>query len=122
MGTAKSVANSGWTCWKFGCLYNVAATVYQPEESHLKLGPNRSLFFLLSGFGRSLFSRELAESSPYFEAFKRQGHEVLFCYAEYDELTLLQLREFDRKLLTSVESEMAMQNAGTETGESETGS
>ncbi|XP_072170714.1 heat shock protein 75 kDa, mitochondrial-like [Diadema setosum] len=52
-------------------------------------------------------SRELAEGSPYFEAFRQNDREVIFCYDDYDEITLLQLREFDRKLLRSVESEMA---------------
>lgn len=32
--------------------------------------------------------------------------EVLFCYEPYDELVMLQLRQFDRKNLTSVEKEM----------------
>ena len=52
-------------------------------------------------------SRELAEGSPYYEAFRRSEREVLFCYDEHDEITMLQMREFDRKLLRSVESEMA---------------
>lgn len=47
------------------------------------------------------------EGSPYYEAFKKADREVLFCFDDYDELALLQLREFDRKLLRSVESEMA---------------
>ncbi|XP_002734835.2 heat shock protein 75 kDa, mitochondrial-like [Saccoglossus kowalevskii] len=51
-------------------------------------------------------SRKIAESSPYFEAAKNRNFEVLFCYDEYDELSLLQLREFDKKIVTSVENEM----------------
>ncbi|XP_070554261.1 heat shock protein 75 kDa, mitochondrial-like [Ptychodera flava] len=51
-------------------------------------------------------SRQLAESSPYFEAAKKKNYEVLFCYDEYDELSLLQLREFDKKIVTSVENEI----------------
>ncbi|XP_038055297.1 heat shock protein 75 kDa, mitochondrial-like [Patiria miniata] len=88
-------------------------TSLQDYASRMKAG-QRNMYYICAP------SRELAESSPYFEAFKQQDHEVLFCYAEYDELTMLQLREFDRKLLTSVESEMAVQNAGTESAETET--
>ena len=51
-------------------------------------------------------SRTLAESSPYFEALKQKEVEVLFCYEPYDELVLMQLRQFDGRNLTSVEKEM----------------
>lgn len=53
-----------------------------------------------------LCSRTLAESSPYFEALKQKDVEVLFCYEPYDELVLMQLRQFDSHNLTSVEKEM----------------
>ncbi|XP_072040143.1 heat shock protein 75 kDa, mitochondrial-like [Amphiura filiformis] len=60
-------------------------------------------------------NRHLAEVSPYFEAFKAKDREVLFCYDEYDELTMLQLREWDRKLMRSVETEMVQgEEASTE--------
>jgi TNF receptor-associated protein 1 len=48
----------------------------------------------------------LAESSPYFEALKKKDVEVLFCYEPYDELVLMQLRQFNSHNLTSVEKEM----------------
>ncbi len=51
-------------------------------------------------------SRQLAESSPYFEALKKKDVEILFCYEPYDELVLMQLQQFDKKKLTSVEKEM----------------
>ena len=51
-------------------------------------------------------SRQLAENSPYFEALKSKDVEVLFCYEAYDELVLMQLQQFDKKKLTSVEKEM----------------
>ncbi|XP_071514901.1 heat shock protein 75 kDa, mitochondrial [Panulirus ornatus] len=51
-------------------------------------------------------SRELAETSPYFEALKKQNAEVLFCYEPYDEVVLMQLREFSSKKIVSVEKEM----------------
>ena len=53
-----------------------------------------------------MISRALAETSPYFESMKKRNTEVLFCFEPYDELVLLQLREFDKKQLTSVEKEM----------------
>ncbi len=37
---------------------------------------------------------------------KKRDVEVLFCFEPYDELVLLQLREYDRKQLTSVEKDM----------------
>ncbi|KAK4317906.1 hypothetical protein Pmani_011043 [Petrolisthes manimaculis] len=51
-------------------------------------------------------SRELAETSPYFEALKKKNVEVLFCYETYDEVVLMQLKEFSRKNIVSVEKEM----------------
>lgn len=51
-------------------------------------------------------SRQLAESSPYFEAVRSKDVEVLFCCEPYDELVLVQLRQFNRKNVTSVEKEM----------------
>lgn len=35
-------------------------------------------------------------------------HQVLFCYKQFDELTLLHLREFDKKKLISVETDIAV--------------
>ncbi|XP_037952088.1 heat shock protein 75 kDa, mitochondrial-like [Teleopsis dalmanni] len=51
-------------------------------------------------------NRTLAECSPYYESLKKRGVEVLFCYEQYDELVLLQLRQFQGKNLVSVEKEM----------------
>ena len=51
-------------------------------------------------------SRQLAESSPYFEALREKEVEILFCYEPYDELVLMQLQQFDKKKMTSVEKEM----------------
>ncbi|CAL8095531.1 unnamed protein product [Orchesella dallaii] len=51
-------------------------------------------------------SRSLAERSPYLEALKEKNVEVLYCFQPYDEMVLIQLRQFDRKPLTSVEKEM----------------
>ncbi|CAF3625532.1 unnamed protein product [Rotaria socialis] len=51
-------------------------------------------------------SRELCENSPYYEAIKQKGYEVLFVYESHDEVLLMQLAEFDKKKLKSVESEL----------------
>ncbi|XP_008576559.1 PREDICTED: heat shock protein 75 kDa, mitochondrial [Galeopterus variegatus] len=53
-------------------------------------------------------SRHLAEHSPYYEAMKQKHMEVLFCYEQFDELTLLHLREFDKKKLISVETDIVV--------------
>ncbi|CAG5131563.1 unnamed protein product, partial [Candidula unifasciata] len=60
----------------------------------------RNIYFLSSP------SRQLAETSPYFEALKEKDIEVLFLYEPYDELVLMNLGQFDRKNLKSVESEL----------------
>lgn len=49
-------------------------------------------------------NREMAESSPYMEAIKDKDVDVLFCYEQYDDLTMLQLGQYDRKKLKSVEN------------------
>nr|KAF6367256.1 TNF receptor associated protein 1 [Pipistrellus kuhlii] len=53
-------------------------------------------------------NRQLAEHSPYYEAMKQKNMEVLFCYEQFDELTLLHLREFDKKKLISVETDIVV--------------
>lgn len=52
------------------------------------------------------YSRELAESSPYYEAMAARDVEVLFAYEGYDELVLINLQQFDKKTLRSIESEL----------------
>jgi TNF receptor-associated protein 1 len=42
-------------------------------------------------------SRQLAESSPYFEALKNKDVEILFCYESYDELVISWTNPFKRK-------------------------
>ncbi|CAB3359431.1 Hypothetical predicted protein [Cloeon dipterum] len=59
-------------------------------------------------------SRALAEASPYYEAIRKKDIEVLFCYEPYDELVLMQLRQFDSKNLTSIEREMRMDRESTD--------
>jgi len=50
------------------------------------------------------FSRELAESSPYFEALKAKDVEVLFTYEETDEVVFAALKEFQKKDIVSAEN------------------
>ncbi|XP_045526488.1 heat shock protein 75 kDa, mitochondrial [Pieris brassicae] len=57
-------------------------------------------------------SRELAQSSPYYESLKKREVEVLFCYEMYDELVLLELKEFNGRNLVSVENDMQKDPAG----------
>lgn len=49
-------------------------------------------------------NREMAENSPYLEALKQKSVEVLFCYEQYDDLTMLQLGQFDKKTMKSIEN------------------
>ena len=46
---------------------------------------------------------QVAEGSPYYEAFKRAGVEVLFCYQEHDEIVLGNLGKYKDKTLKSIE-------------------
>lgn len=61
-----------------------------------------------------LYSRILAESSPYFEALKKKGIEVLFCFEPYDEIVLMQLKGFLGHTLTSVEKDMHQDKASAD--------
>lgn len=56
-------------------------------------------------------NRTLAESSPYYESLKKKDIEVLFCYEPYDELVLMQLGNFLKHNLISVEKEMRRDKA-----------
>uniref|UniRef100_A0A4W6BXE1 Heat shock protein 75 kDa, mitochondrial n=1 Tax=Lates calcarifer TaxID=8187 RepID=A0A4W6BXE1_LATCA len=69
--------------------------------SRMKAG-TRNIYYLCAP------NRHLAEHSPYYEAMKQKDMEVLFCYEQFDELTLLHLREFDKKKLISVETDIVV--------------
>ncbi len=73
-----------------------------PEYCDRMKAGQRDVFYLNAP------SRQLAESSPYYEALKKRNPdaEVLFCYESYDELVLMQLQQFDKKKLTSVEKDV----------------
>ena len=51
-------------------------------------------------------SRQLAESSPYYENLKKKDVEILFLFESYDELVLMQLQQFNKCKMTSVEKEL----------------
>merc|ERR1719186_1681710 len=82
-------------------------TVSIPEYCDKMKAGQREIFYL------SAPSRQLAENSPYYENLKKADTEVLFCYEPYDELVLMQLQQFDKKTVTSVEKEM--RSVGEET-------
>lgn len=52
------------------------------------------------------FSRELALTSPYFEAIKQKDYEVLFLFEPHDEVVILQLNQFHKKNLVGIEQEI----------------
>ncbi|CAK6962982.1 heat shock protein 75 kDa%2C mitochondrial [Scomber scombrus] len=70
-------------------------------SSRMKAG-TRNIYYLCAP------NRHLAEQSPYYEAMKQKDMEVLFCYEQFDELTLLHLREFDKKKLISAETDIVV--------------
>ena len=70
-----------------------------------------SIYFMLYVF---FLSRELAESSPYLEAFAAKDTEVLYCYEPYDELVLMNLAQFDKKKLKSIENQLSEESKGNE--------
>ncbi|XP_053398754.1 heat shock protein 75 kDa, mitochondrial-like [Mercenaria mercenaria] len=67
--------------------------------SRMKAG-KRNIFYL------SAPSREIAEGSPYLEALRKKDAEVLFLYEPYDELVLMNLGQFEKKTLKSIENEL----------------
>lgn len=71
------------------------------EEYIERMLPDQKHIYYLAGP-----SRDLCENSPYYEAIRQKGYEVLFVYESHDEVLLMQLAEFDKKKLKSVESEL----------------
>ena len=54
-------------------------TNFQAYVDRMKEGQDTIYYIIAS-------SRQVAESSPYYEAFKATGIEVLYCYNEHDEI------------------------------------
>lgn len=61
----------------------------------------KEIFFLCAP------NRSIAESSPYYEAFKAKNKEVLFLYNQLDDFVMTNLSEFNGKKVVSVESAKA---------------
>lgn len=47
----------------------------------------------------------MAVNSAYFEAIRQKDYDVVFIYEPYDEMILLQLNQFKKKNLSSIEQE-----------------
>ncbi|KAI1721604.1 hsp90 protein [Ditylenchus destructor] len=65
-------------------------------KNRMQDGQN-SIYFLYAP------SRELAETSPYFEIFKKRNVEVIFIYEPSDEMVFLAMPQFQMKQVESVE-------------------
>ena len=52
----------------------------------------------------NITNRDLAESSPYYEVFKRKNIEVLFLYNPIDDFVMTNVREYKGKKFVSVEN------------------
>ena len=46
-------------------------------------------------------------NSPYFEAVKQKDHEVLFLFEQHDEVVILQLNQYQKNNLLSIEQEIS---------------
>lgn len=95
--------------WETSALPAGQTTSLDEYASRMTAG-ERNIYFLSSP------SRQLAETSPYFEAVKKKSPktEVLFLYEPYDELVLMQLTQFDRKNLRSIENMVAEDASDTD--------
>jgi len=62
-------------------------------------------------------NRQVAETSPYYEAFKEKNKEVLFLYTQLDDFVMTNLQEYAKKKLVSVESNAAKTALKSEKGE-----
>ncbi|CAH8854859.1 unnamed protein product [Trichobilharzia szidati] len=94
--------------WESSVLPAGQTTCLDEYASRMHAG-QRNIYFLAAP------SRQLAENSPYLEAARKKHPdiEVLFLYEPYDELVLMQLNQYDKKTLTSVETMIAEDLADT---------
>ncbi|CAH8552267.1 unnamed protein product [Dicrocoelium dendriticum] len=95
--------------WETSALPVGQTTSLDEYASRMTAG-ERNIYFL------SAPSRQMAETSPYFEAVKKKSPqtEVLFLYEPYDELVLMNLTQFDRKQLRSIENMVAEDASDTD--------
>ncbi|KAL7063762.1 hypothetical protein AAHC03_0971 [Spirometra sp. Aus1] len=77
-------------------------TSFDEYASRMRAG-ERNIYFL------SAPNRHLAEASPYFEAIRKKSPdtEVIFLYEPYDELVLMNLGQYDKKNLSSIEKALS---------------
>ncbi|XGW16796.1 hypothetical protein V3C99_001884 [Haemonchus contortus] len=92
---------------KPGVLTNLSEYCKRMQEGQ------KEIFYMFSP------SRQLAESSPYYELIKSQNKEVLFLYEPADEVVFLSMGQFQMKSLIGIEK-WAESAASTETGEADT--
>ncbi|VDN14290.1 unnamed protein product [Dibothriocephalus latus] len=85
-------------------------TSFDEYASRMRAG-ERNIYFL------SAPNRHLAEASPYFEAIRKKSPdtEVLFLYEPYDELVLMNLGQYDKKNLSSIEKFLSEDASNTDT-------
>lgn len=96
------------------------------ESSHTTAGQTTSLTDYVSRmkegqkeiYHLSAPNRAAAEASPYFEAFRETGHEVLFSFEPVDEFVFDHLRDFDGKPLKAAEkADLKVESSATGLGE-----
>ncbi|KAG5450727.1 TNF receptor-associated protein 1, mitochondrial [Clonorchis sinensis] len=95
--------------WETSALPPEQTTSLEEYAGRMVAG-ERTIYFL------SAPSRQLAEASPYLEAIRKKSPqiEVLFLYEPYDELVLMQLGQYDKKSLRSIETTIAEDAADTD--------
>lgn len=94
------------------------AKLLRVESSHTKDGEYTSLDQYIERMDKDqkdifflcIPSRDLADTSPYYESFKAQKKEVLFLFTTIDDFVMTNLAEYKGKKLVSIESTKA--NAG----------
>lgn len=70
-------------------------------ENYNTLDNQKEIYYLISS------NRSMAENSPYFEAFRRKGVEVLFMYSQLDDFVMTNLAEYKGKKIVSIETAQA---------------
>lgn len=102
-------------------IYNKHFTIYKVSPCNLSM-LEVPLSVLVVHVHLYLISRQLAERSPYLEALQKEDKEVLFLYEPYDELVLMNLGQFYKKNLKSIENEITSMDKDEEIDEGESGS
>jgi TNF receptor-associated protein 1 len=72
-------------------------TSFQEYVERMKEG-QEAIYYIVAA------NRKVALGSPYYEAFKRGGYEVLLCYHDHDEVVLQNLARFADKEFKSIET------------------